>query len=115
MIVEATWRSGPCASTLTRYLPLPATTMRNPGVEPDVLPLSMTHEPSGTEVSSSLSFGQALIRSSSRLTGLTPSRFVNQAESGTSSRLFTFTDSPDVTSPTDSERGRSTICSAPSQ
>ncbi len=57
----------------------------------------------------------AFILSSSRLTGRTPTRFVNHDESGTSSRLLTFTASPLVTIPTDSETGRKIIWSAPSQ
>src|SRR5258708_304284 len=116
MMLAALGRSGwPPESDLNMYMALPPMLTRNPGDEPLLLPLSMTQLPSAADSGWSNDDGShAPSLSSSRVMGWTPKRLVNQAESGTSSRLFAFTASPCWSSARASDSGRKTIWSAPS-
>src|ERR1019366_3457761 len=94
------------------YLPLRGIVSRKPAVEPSLLPLSMTHVPSSADWGSRNWAGSQAERLVSWSLG---SRFMNHEESGTSSRLFTLTASPPRSNAKDSDRGRKTMLSTPSQ
>src|ERR1700722_15131276 len=96
--------------------PFLGTTTRNPGDDPLAFPLSITHDSSGAPSGSSwLDALHAPRANSSIVIGRTPIRLVNQAESATSSRLFTLAASGDASKANDSASGRKRMLSAPSQ
>ena len=97
------------------YFPLPGTLTRNPNAAPSSLPWSMIQLPSVEPSGSRSSDGtQAPSRSESEA-ALEWRRFVNHAESGTSSRLLTFTASPETVTPRASDTGRKKMWSRPDQ
>ena len=92
-------------SALNMYFPLLGTVTRKPGVAPVVLPRSMTHVPSAERVGSRMRDGSHVLVAMP----VAAPRFVNQAESGTSSRLLTFAASPLTRTEKVSEMGRKTM------
>src|SRR5260370_2529995 len=116
MMLAALGRSGcPPECGLNMYLALPPMLTRNPGDDPLLVPLSMTQLPSAADSGWSKDDGlDAPSLSCARVMGWTPRRLVNQAESGTSSKLFTSTASPWWSIARASDSGRKTIWSAPS-
>src|SRR5579859_5054548 len=98
------------------YFPLPGMLTRKPGDDPSPFPLSTTHVPSATDSGSRNCDGSQADRLPSGSPGAAfPTRFTNQDESGTSSRLLTSTASPPGSNAKASDSGRKTRLSTPSQ
>src|SRR4051794_28343093 len=96
-------------------LPTPGMLTRKPGLAPLLLPLSMIHEPSGIDASSTCPSAHGPCTTSSGDIGARPMRLTNQLESGTSSNALTSTAGPAGSTAKKREIGRNTSWLAPSQ
>src|SRR5262249_53962903 len=96
-------------------LPTPSTFTRKPGFAPFGLPMSTSQLPSAEPCGSRTLSPHGPRTTSSGVIGALPIRFVNHAESATSSIEFTLALSPAGSTAKNFAAGRNTMLSAPSQ